>query len=195
MAHVGFLMVTRPLAAAAGLTLMLAALFMVCGVFRIVAALSHRFHGWGWVLLNGVVSLVLGVLIWQEWPEASFWVIGLARDLQRYLADEPVEAGPPSAGYRLRKLVRRHRGPALAAAGVLLALVAGVAGTTWGLVRAERARQAEAEQRRRTRQALDDMLSRRPGASAWLGANSTISRMSSFFTVCLLPRVRRTSPR
>jgi tetratricopeptide (TPR) repeat protein len=105
---------------------------------------------------------------------------GLARDLQRYLADEPVEAGPPSAGYRLRKLVRRHRGPVLAAAGVLLALVAGVAGTTWGLVRAERAWRAEAEQRaaaeeqraaaeeqrdaaqeqrQRTRQALDDMLS------------------------------------
>ena len=34
---------------------------------------------------------------------------GLARDLQRYLADEPVEACPPSAGYRLRKLARRYR--------------------------------------------------------------------------------------
>src|SRR5262245_58790653 len=54
---VGFLMVTRPLAAAAGLTLMLAALFFVGGVTRIVVALSHRFHGWGWVLLNGIVTL------------------------------------------------------------------------------------------------------------------------------------------
>jgi len=34
---------------------------------------------------------------------------GLARDLQRYLADEPVEACPPSAGYRLRKFARKHR--------------------------------------------------------------------------------------
>ena len=74
---IGFLMVTRPLAAAAGLTLMLAALFFVGGVFRIVAALANRFHGWGWVLLNGVVTVILGVMIWQEWPEASFWVIGL----------------------------------------------------------------------------------------------------------------------
>jgi len=74
---IGFLMVTRPLAAAAGLTLMLAALFFVGGMFRIIAALSHRFHGWGWVLLNGIITLVLGVMIWQDWPEAAFWVIGM----------------------------------------------------------------------------------------------------------------------
>src|SRR5262249_12621935 len=51
---------------------------------------------------------------------------GLARDLQRYLADEPVEARPPSAGYRLGKFLRRHRGPVLAAGVVLLALVGGI---------------------------------------------------------------------
>src|SRR5207245_1761533 len=39
----------------------------------------------------------------------------LAQDIQRYLHDEPVQAGPPSAGYRLRKFVKRNRGPALAA--------------------------------------------------------------------------------
>src|SRR5262249_28574703 len=60
----------------------------------------------------------------------------LAADIQRYLADEPVLACPPSAGYRLRKFVRRNRGPVLAASFVVLALVAGVVGTTWGLVRA-----------------------------------------------------------
>jgi tetratricopeptide (TPR) repeat protein len=72
---------------------------------------------------------------------------GLARDLERYLADEPVEAGPPKAGYRLRKLVRRHKGPVLPAALVLLTLVAGIVGTTWGLIRADQARRAEAGQR------------------------------------------------
>jgi serine/threonine protein kinase/tetratricopeptide (TPR) repeat protein len=51
----------------------------------------------------------------------------LARDLQRYLADEPVEARPPAAGYRLRKFLTRHKGPALAAAAVLLALVGSAA--------------------------------------------------------------------
>jgi eukaryotic-like serine/threonine-protein kinase len=71
----------------------------------------------------------------------------LAADVQRYLADEPVQAGPPSRWYRLQKFVRRNRGPVLAAALVLLALVGGVVGTTWGLIRAEHARQGEEEQR------------------------------------------------
>jgi serine/threonine protein kinase/predicted negative regulator of RcsB-dependent stress response len=71
----------------------------------------------------------------------------LAQDVQRYLDDEPVLAGPPSAGYRLRKFLRRNKGPVLAAALVLLALVGGIMGTTWGLVRASQALDAETEQR------------------------------------------------
>ncbi len=51
---------------------------------------------------------------------------GLARDIQRYLADEAVEARPPSAGYRMGKFLRRNRGPALAAALVLLAVLGGL---------------------------------------------------------------------
>jgi WD40 repeat protein len=50
----------------------------------------------------------------------------LALDLRRYLADEPVLAGPPSAGYRVLKFLRRNRGLVLAASLVLLALVAGL---------------------------------------------------------------------
>ncbi len=50
---------------------------------------------------------------------------GLARDIQRYLADEPVEARPPSAAYRLGKFVKRHRTAVLAASLVLLALALG----------------------------------------------------------------------
>jgi serine/threonine protein kinase len=69
----------------------------------------------------------------------------LARDVQHYLAHEVVEARPPSALYRLRKFARRHMGRVVAASLVLLALVAGTIGTTWGYLRAERARQAEAE--------------------------------------------------
>src|SRR5262249_38976053 len=49
-----------------------------------------------------------------------------AHDLQRYLADEVVEARPPSAGYRLRKFVRRHRGAVIAASLVLITLIGGI---------------------------------------------------------------------
>jgi tetratricopeptide (TPR) repeat protein/serine/threonine protein kinase len=51
---------------------------------------------------------------------------GLARDLERYLADEPVQACPPSAGYRLRKFARRHKAALAAAAAVVGALVVAV---------------------------------------------------------------------
>jgi eukaryotic-like serine/threonine-protein kinase len=68
----------------------------------------------------------------------------MARDVQRYLRDEPVDASPPSAVYRLRKFLRRNRGPALAASVIVLALVGGVVGTTWGMIDARRARHAEA---------------------------------------------------
>jgi non-specific serine/threonine protein kinase/serine/threonine-protein kinase len=91
---------------------------------------------------------------------------GLARDLQRYLADEPVEAGPPSAAYRLRKFVRRNKAPVATAAAILLLLVAGVVGTSFGLVQALAARRAEAAQRSRAEaeaavaQAVNEFLNR-----------------------------------
>jgi uncharacterized membrane protein HdeD (DUF308 family) len=73
----GLFLVRRPEKGAEFFTLMIAAGFVVGGLFRIVTALSHRYHGWVWVLLNGIVTLVLGILIWQEWPESAMWVIGL----------------------------------------------------------------------------------------------------------------------
>jgi uncharacterized membrane protein HdeD (DUF308 family) len=76
-AVLGFLFVQHPLATAAGFTLVLAAAFMVGGLFRIISALVDHFHGWGWVLLNGVVTLVLGILIWRQWPDSALYVIGL----------------------------------------------------------------------------------------------------------------------
>jgi serine/threonine protein kinase/tetratricopeptide (TPR) repeat protein len=64
-----------------------------------------------------------------------------AADVQRYLDDEPVEACPPSAAYRLRKFARRNKAALIPACLVALALVAGLVGTTWGMLRAERQRQ------------------------------------------------------
>jgi serine/threonine protein kinase len=72
---------------------------------------------------------------------------GLASDIQRFLADEPVVACPPSAGYRLRKFVRRNKGPVLASGFVLLTLVVGIIGTTLGLIEADRQRLVVERQR------------------------------------------------
>ncbi len=71
----------------------------------------------------------------------------LSQDIIRYLSDEPVSACPPSTWYRFRKFARRNTGAVLAATVIVLLLCAGIAGTSWGLVRAEQARQAEADQR------------------------------------------------
>jgi serine/threonine protein kinase/tetratricopeptide (TPR) repeat protein len=62
---------------------------------------------------------------------------GFAADVNRYLAGEPVLAHPPSTAYRLKKFVRRHRARVVAANLVLLALVAGMIGTTLALVQAK----------------------------------------------------------
>ena len=78
---------------------------------------------------------------------------GLARDVQRYLMDESVEACPPSVGYRLRKFVRRNRVAVLVTLIIFLLLLGGIAGTTWGLFRAGRARDAEAARAEGERQA------------------------------------------
>jgi uncharacterized membrane protein HdeD (DUF308 family) len=74
---VGLFMLEDPVRAAAVLTLLLAASFIVGGVLRVIFSLVERFPAWQWVLLNGVIDLILGVLIWNGWPESGLWVIGL----------------------------------------------------------------------------------------------------------------------
>jgi eukaryotic-like serine/threonine-protein kinase len=72
----------------------------------------------------------------------------LAADIQRHLTYQPVLAGPPGAGYKIQKFARRHRGAVLAGSFVLLALLAGIIGTTWGLVDAlHQKREAERQGR------------------------------------------------
>ncbi|MBK8099516.1 MAG: serine/threonine protein kinase [Planctomycetes bacterium] len=65
---------------------------------------------------------------------------GFAEDIARFLRDEAVLAAPPSAGYRLRKFVHRRRRLVVAAGVAVLLLLAGVVGTSWGMVQALRER-------------------------------------------------------
>jgi tetratricopeptide (TPR) repeat protein len=63
----------------------------------------------------------------------------LAADIERHLSDQPVVAGPPSAVYRVGKFVRRNRTAVIATSLILVAMVAGLAMATVGMVRARRA--------------------------------------------------------
>ena len=74
---IGVLFLRAPVGALLALTLLVASFLMVGGIFKIVAAVSYRFAAWGWPLLSGIIDLLLGVLIWQEWPASALWVIGL----------------------------------------------------------------------------------------------------------------------
>ena len=75
---VGVLLLVNPVEGALALTIVLAAFLLVEGVFKIVMAWRVRGHPrWGWLLASGVLSLILGALIWAEWPSSALWVIGL----------------------------------------------------------------------------------------------------------------------
>lgn len=73
----GLMVVGNPAVSAVALTLLIAVFLMIGGLFRILTALTVRFHHWIWVLLNGVISLLLGLMIWNQWPVSGLWVIGL----------------------------------------------------------------------------------------------------------------------
>jgi len=73
----GLFMIESPVGAAMSLTFLVAACLFVGGILRIGLSVAERFEGWGWVLLNGVVSVMLGAGIWRQWPLSGLWVIGL----------------------------------------------------------------------------------------------------------------------
>jgi uncharacterized membrane protein HdeD (DUF308 family) len=75
---VGALLLVNPVEGALALTIVLAAFLVVEGIFKIVMAWRVRAHPrWGWLLASGILSLVLGALIWAQWPSSGLWVIGL----------------------------------------------------------------------------------------------------------------------
>jgi serine/threonine protein kinase len=102
---------------------------------------------------------------------------GLAADLMRHLADQPVEAGPPSGWYRFAKFARRNRAGLMTAALVVAALAAGTAVSTWQAVRATRAEWktaaalTEAQRRTTESQAVVDFLIKDLIAAASPGQN------------------------
>ncbi len=96
---------------------------------------------------------------------------GFAADVIRHLSHEPVLAAPPSRAYRLRKFVRKHRGAVVAVSLVVLALLAGIAGTTWGFFR-EAERVKERDEAVKVADSRADELKYRLGISDFLLASA-----------------------
>ena len=71
---------------------------------------------------------------------------GLARDIERFLSGETVEARPASTSYRLSKFFKRNKGPVIAASSVIVVLLAGIAGTTFAMFEAWRQEKIANEQ-------------------------------------------------
>ena len=79
----GGYMMSQPLAALATLTLFLAGYFIASGIVQIVGAFGARPEpGWGWLLFGGIVSLVLGVMIWRQFPLSGVWALGTLVGIQ-----------------------------------------------------------------------------------------------------------------
>ncbi len=74
---VGLIVVDRPVEAVLVYTLVMAAFFFVDGLFRVAGSLAGRFQHWGLTLFSGIVTLLLGVMIWRQWPLSGLYVVGL----------------------------------------------------------------------------------------------------------------------
>lgn len=74
---IGIYLVLHPLLRVASLTLLLASLFFAEGVLEVISYFqTARHRGSGWLLFDGIITLILGGLIWAHWPSSSLWVIG-----------------------------------------------------------------------------------------------------------------------
>jgi uncharacterized membrane protein HdeD (DUF308 family) len=72
----GYLLIRYPGSGEVSITILLAALFIVGGLFRSVGATTMRFPSWGWSAFSGIVSVVVGFMLIYQLPNASLWFIG-----------------------------------------------------------------------------------------------------------------------
>lgn len=82
----GFFCVARPNIAAVSLTLWIAIFCFTVGLFKMLSSLLLRFEQWGWVFANGLITLLLGMMIYSNWPLSGLWVIGLFVGVDMLLA-------------------------------------------------------------------------------------------------------------
>jgi uncharacterized membrane protein HdeD (DUF308 family) len=77
MTVTGLYLISRPVAGLASITLLLAAYFWVTGVIEVITAFQSRpAQGWGWQLFSGIVTLLLGIILWRQFPVSGVWAVG-----------------------------------------------------------------------------------------------------------------------
>jgi len=103
---VGYLLIRHPQAGAEGITLLVASLFVVGGLFRTVGASVIRFPTWSWTVFSGLCAVVLGFMLLVYWPSASSFFIGLAIGID-LLLDGAALVGFAAAIHSLPKLSSR----------------------------------------------------------------------------------------
>src|SRR5262249_40039429 len=74
---IGLMVVASPAATLVTVTLLIALFLIIGRVFRTLVALVERFPHRGWMLLDGLIALLLGLSIWRQWPLSGLWVVGL----------------------------------------------------------------------------------------------------------------------
>lgn len=67
----------NPLLNAVSLTFLLAWFFIISGIFKVGFSLVSNIPHPGWLMFNGAITALLGVLIWQQWPASGLWVLGM----------------------------------------------------------------------------------------------------------------------
>jgi uncharacterized membrane protein HdeD (DUF308 family) len=74
---IGLIIVAHPLRAALALTLFIAVFLVIGGIYRLFSAVSLQFPHWGFAAFSGLISILLGAMIWSEWPVSALWFIGM----------------------------------------------------------------------------------------------------------------------
>jgi uncharacterized membrane protein HdeD (DUF308 family) len=79
----GLMIIGDPLPGLLALTMILVIYFLVVGITEIIAAFKIRpVDGWGYLLFSGIVSVLLSLMIWNQWPLSGAWAVGVLVGIQ-----------------------------------------------------------------------------------------------------------------
>jgi uncharacterized membrane protein HdeD (DUF308 family) len=70
---IGLLIATHPLVGSLGWGLLFASYFLIVGLLRTISGLRLRFSNWTWAVIDGVITALLGVLLWAAWSRFGWW--------------------------------------------------------------------------------------------------------------------------